>query len=51
MQSLFSYLKNNIKDSIDIENSVRKLDKLVQNNIHNPLAYKLLAEGYEKTQR
>ncbi len=44
----FQLLKNNIKDSIDIENSIRKLDKLVQNNIHNPLAYKLLAEGYEK---
>ena len=28
----FQLLKNNIKDSIDIENSIRKLDKLVQNN-------------------
>ena len=45
----FQFLKNNINESIDIENSVRKLGKLTQNNIHNPLAYKLLAEGYEKT--
>ena len=42
-------MKNNINESIDIENSVRKLGKLTQNNIHNPQIYKLLAEGYEKT--
>ena len=28
---------------------MKNLSKLTQNNIHNPLAYKLLAEGYEKT--
>ncbi len=46
----FQLLKYNIKDSIRINESVKKLNILMENNHHNPRVYKLLAEGYEKIQ-
>ena len=46
----FQLLKQNIKDSVDLERSVKKLDAIMLNNRNNPIAYKLLAEGYEKIQ-
>ena len=46
----FQLLKYNIKDSIDLVQSAKKLSEIVGNNKNNPVAYKLLAEGYEKIQ-
>ena len=46
----FQLLKQNIKDSIDLEQSVKKLNTIMLYNRNNPSAYKLLAEGYERTQ-
>ena len=44
----FQVLKYNIKDSIDLVQSTKKLSEIIENNKNNPVAYKLLAEGYEK---
>tara|TARA_Y100001936_G_scaffold41096_2_gene39655 strand:+ start:197 stop:1618 length:1422 start_codon:yes stop_codon:yes gene_type:complete len=46
----FQLLKYNIKDSIRLDQSVKKLSIAMSNNYNNPRAYKLLAEGYEKIQ-
>ncbi len=46
----FQLLKYNIKDSVKVSQSVKKLNLLMENNYNNPRAYKLLAEGYEKIQ-
>ncbi len=46
----FQLLRYNIKDSVELENSVKKLNGIIQNNKNNPKAYKLLAEGFEKIQ-
>ena len=46
----FQLLKFNIKDSINLDQSMRKLNEIIDNNKNNPVAYKLLAEGYEKIQ-
>lgn len=46
----FQLLKYNIKDSIDLDQSVIRLNLMMSDNYNNPLAYKLLAEGYEKIQ-
>ena len=44
----FQLLNYNIKDSINLVQSMKKLNEVVENNKNNPVAYKLLAEGYEK---
>ena len=46
----FQLLKYNIKDSIKLVQSMKRLKEIVDNNKNNPIAYKLLAEGYEKIQ-
>ena len=46
----FQLLKYNIKDSIELVQSMKKLNEILENNKNNPVAYKLLAEGYEKIQ-
>ena len=46
----FQLLKYNIKDSIRLNESIKKLSMIMLNNYNNPRAYKLLAEGYEKIQ-
>ncbi len=46
----FQLLKYNIKDSISLDQSIKKLSMAISNNYNNPRAYKLLAEGYEKIQ-
>ncbi|MEC7676937.1 MAG: M48 family metalloprotease [Pseudomonadota bacterium] len=46
----FQLLKYNIKDSIKLDQSIKKLKEIMENNINNPVAYKLLAEGYDKIQ-
>ena len=44
----FQLLKYNIKDSTKLVQSMKKLKDITENNKNNPVAYKLLAEGYEK---
>ena len=44
----FQLLKQNIKDSIDLDKSVAKLKDFSKKNNNNPTMYKLLAEGSEK---
>ena len=44
----FQLLKYNIKDSIKLNQSMKRLKEIIENNKNNPVAYKLLAEGYEK---
>ena len=44
----FQLLKYNIKDSIKVVESMKRLKEIIENNKNNPVAYKLLAEGYEK---
>ena len=44
----FQLLKYNIKDSIKVVQSMKRLKEIIENNKNNPVAYKLLAEGYEK---
>ena len=46
----FQLLKYNIKDSLKLVQSMKKLNEILENNKNNPIAYKLLAEGYEKIQ-
>ena len=46
----FQLLKYNIKDSLKLVQSMKKLNEILENNKNNPVAYKLLAEGYEKIQ-
>ena len=46
----FQLLKYNIKDSLKLVQSMEKLNEILDNNKNNPVAYKLLAEGYEKIQ-
>ena len=46
----FQLLKYNIKDSVKIDQSIKKLSIVMSKNYNNPRAYKLLAEGYEKIQ-
>ena len=46
----FQLLKYNIKDSLELSQSMKKLNEIMENNKNNPVAYKLLAEGYEKIQ-
>ena len=46
----FQLLKYNIKDSLQLVQSMKKLNEILENNKNNPVAYKLLAEGYEKIQ-
>ena len=46
----FQLLKYNIKDSLKLVQSMKKLNEILDNNKNNPVAYKLLAEGYEKIQ-
>ena len=46
----FQLLKYNIKDSVRIDQSIKKLSIVMSKNYNNPRAYKLLAEGYEKIQ-
>ena len=46
----FQLLKYNIKDSRQLVQSMKKLNEILENNKNNPVAYKLLAEGYEKIQ-
>ena len=44
----FQLLHYNIKDSINLVQSMKKLNEIMEGNKNNPVAYKLLAEGYEK---
>ena len=44
----FQLLQYNIKDSINLIQSMKKLNEIMEDNKNNPVAYKLLAEGYEK---
>ena len=44
----FQLLHYNIKDSINLIQSMKKLNEIMEDNKNNPVAYKLLAEGYEK---
>ncbi len=44
----FQLLQYNIKDSINLIQSMKKLNEIMEGNKNNPVAYKLLAEGYEK---
>jgi len=46
----FQLLKYNVKDSVMLDQSMKKLNEILEDNKNNPLAYKLLAEGYEKIQ-
>ena len=46
----FQLLKYKIKDSIELVQSMKKLNEIAENNTNNPVIYKLLAEGYEKIQ-
>ncbi len=46
----FQLLRNNIKDSFELKESVDRLNILMKSNKNNPISYKLLAEGYEKTE-
>ena len=46
----FQLLKYNIKDTIKLDQSIEKLNEIMENNKNNPETFKLLAEGYEKTQ-
>ena len=44
----FQLLKQNIKDSFELDKSVMKLKNYTKQNNNNPRVYKLLAEGSEK---
>ena len=44
----FQLLKQNIKDSFDLDKSVVELKDITKKNNNNPMMYKLLAEGSEK---
>ena len=44
----FQLLKYNIKDSMKLVESMKRLKEIIENNKNNPVAYKLLAEGSEK---
>ncbi len=44
----FQLLKQNIKDSFDLDKSVMKLKDFTKKNNNNPMIYNLLAEGSEK---
>lgn len=46
----FQLLKYNVKDSVMLDQSMKKLNEILEDNKNNPVAYKLLAEGYEKIQ-
>ena len=45
----FQLLKQNIRDSLDLDKSVAELKDITKKNNNNPMIYKLLAEGSEKT--
>tara|TARA_Y200000002_G_scaffold76712_1_gene60307 strand:+ start:562 stop:1953 length:1392 start_codon:yes stop_codon:yes gene_type:complete len=41
----------NIKDQVDIDQSISGINYLIKHNSYNPKAYKLLAEAYSKTNK
>jgi predicted Zn-dependent protease len=41
----------NIKDNVDLEQSISGIEYLMKYNSYNPQAYKILAEAYSKTNR
>ncbi len=44
----FQLYKNNIQQSHDINRSINNLNEITDNNIYNPVFFKVLAEGYSK---
>lgn len=41
----------NIKDQVDLDQSISRIEYLMKYNSYNPQAYKILAEAYSKTNR
>jgi predicted Zn-dependent protease len=41
----------NVKDEVDLEQSISIIEYLMKYNSYNPQAYKILAEAYSKTNR
>ena len=41
----------NIKDKVEIHQSISGISNLLKHNSYNPEAYKMLAEGYSKTNK